>query len=261
MRPSLQNLLLPFALVAGMACESTSTPPADASDVGDGTDGTDAIDVTAPDVLDAQPADAVDSPDGVDILDVSDVPEVPDVAPDLAPDAASGCYLPGYGLCPKGLACVTARCADGSSVTCSCVGDGSHRCVGACPSAADAGAGCALPNGRRCPVGTSCALGRCADGSPVACACADGERVRCTAACPAPSPIEASCGGLRGTRDVQPDCGPARVLLDPALCRCILGYWWDGRGCVPLSNCRCLGNCELLFEDEGSCIRAFGRCS
>jgi hypothetical protein len=45
-------------------------------------------------------------------------------------------------------------------------------------------------------------------------------------------------------------CAPASLVLDPAICRCILGYYWDGRACASSANCRCLGNCEQLYPSR-----------
>ncbi len=67
-----------------------------------------------------------------------------------------------------------------------------------------------------------------------------------------------TCGQAQG--GAATGCAPASLVLDPAICRCILGYYWDGRECVSSANCRCLGNCEQLYPTREACAAAYARC-
>jgi len=124
----------------------------------------------------------------------------------------------------------------------------------------DAPEGCNLPGYGLCARGTSCVVGRCPDGSPVSCFCNNEGQPLCTGACPPPPPTDASvtCGQAQGGSVTG--CAPASLVLDPAICRCILGYYWDGRACVSSANCQCLGNCEQLYPSREACAAAYARC-
>lgn len=69
-----------------------------------------------------------------------------------------------------------------------------------------------------------------------------------------------SCGGAASV--VEPtSCAPDTSLtLDPAICRCILGWIWDGSACVSLSNCHCYGACASLYASREACLSAYARC-
>ncbi len=248
-RALLPSLLVTLA-VHGVACTSTSPSPADVppSDVTDVSDVTDALDVS--DVT-----DVLDATDVTDALDVSDTPDALD-----ASDAGDGCYLPGYGVCPRGTSCITGRCPDGTPVSCFCTSDGRPLCTGACPPPDASPGGCVLPDGNRCALGSTCEVGRCPDGTPITCHCAEGEHLLCTGACP-PPPSDAgiTCGEARSDATAT-SCGPADLVLDPAICRCILGWLWDGHQCVSSANCRCFGNCERLYPTPAACRAAYVHC-
>lgn len=96
----------------------------------------------------------------------------------------------------------------------------------------DAG-GCVIPGYGTCAPSSTCVVARCPDGTPVSCFCSADSMPRCTGACPpldggAGGTIE--CGGARGLAS-PPACAPTRAVLDPQLCRCILGWvQFDLRG-------------------------------
>lgn len=68
-----------------------------------------------------------------------------------------------------------------------------------------------------------------------------------------------TCGQARGDGTVT-GCAPASVVLDPAICRCILGYYWDGRACASSANCHCFSRCEQLYPSREACVAAYARC-
>lgn len=123
----------------------------------------------------------------------------------------------------------------------------------------DASDGCLLTGYGVCPRGTSCVIGRCPDGTPVSCFCSLDGQPLCTGACPPPPDASIACGEARPD-PTTPGCEAAVLQLDPAICRCILGYFWDGRACVSSASCRCLGHCERLYPSEETCRAAYARC-
>ncbi len=68
-----------------------------------------------------------------------------------------------------------------------------------------------------------------------------------------------TCGAATGMASPS-DCAPTRLDLDPALCRCILGWVWNGTACVSLANCHCYGDCGALHPTRESCEARFTAC-
>jgi hypothetical protein len=61
----------------------------------------------------------------------------------------------------------------------------------------------------------------------------------------------------------EPPADPCEAMdaVGDGLCRAILGYAFDGRECVMLGGCDCLGgDCDDLFESEEACEAAYREC-
>lgn len=68
-----------------------------------------------------------------------------------------------------------------------------------------------------------------------------------------------TCGQAKGLV-APPACTPTRAVLDPQICRCILGYAWNGTRCAGLSNCHCYAYCEEVFPTTEACASAYAVC-
>lgn len=127
------------------------------------------------------------------------------------------------------------------------------------PAVSDAGAGCVLPGYGLCARGATCVVARCPDGSPVSCLCPVGAEAQCTGACPPVADGGLTCGEPRALL-ARPPCAPSTPTLDPALCRCILGYAWDGAACASLANCHCYAGCDEVYATREACLDAHAHC-
>jgi len=115
---------------------------------------------------------------------------------------------------------------------------------GACEGI-DAGAPCALGDGRFCPQGQRCpapdGCNTCTCG-PQGLACTE---IACLDAGPAPT-----------------DRGPACRFMDArgeGDCDGYFGVTWNGTACVGVTGCRCVGaDCGRLYADRPSCLAACG---
>lgn len=65
---------------------------------------------------------------------------------------------------------------------------------------------------------------------------------------------------LCSTCEPEPDrCAPGRRPTARGNCRQILGYYWNGRSCTPLSGCRVV-SATGLFRTAAHCARAYHQC-
>ncbi len=63
-----------------------------------------------------------------------------------------------------------------------------------------------------------------------------------------------------GTCTAEPDCGPFDARGE-GRCALFFGYAWDGRSCVGVSGCSCVGtDCGRLFDNLDDCNTAFADC-
>ncbi len=61
--------------------------------------------------------------------------------------------------------------------------------------------------------------------------------------------------------DDDPDCAPMDARGE-GLCDAFFGYAWNGRMCVGISGCSCVGtDCRALFETPRECEMAYGGCT
>ncbi len=123
----------------------------------------------------------------------------------------------------------------------------------------EGGTPCTFPGYGACARGTECTIARCADGTLTRCSCSPTGETACTGQCPPVSDGGLTCGVARATL-VRPPCPAATPTLDPAICRCILGYVWNGSTCVSLSNCHCYAGCDELYDSIEQCRAAHAHC-
>lgn len=123
----------------------------------------------------------------------------------------------------------------------------------------EGGTDCVLPGYGTCARGTTCVIARCPDGTPVSCFCSPQGEPRCTGACPPPPDAGVTCGAPRSQLE-RPPCAPATPTLDPMICRCILGYAWDGSACASLANCHCYAGCDEVYMTREACLAAHAHC-
>lgn len=66
------------------------------------------------------------------------------------------------------------------------------------------------------------------------------------------------CGQAKGA--YKPDaCAPSGAKGD-GMCRCIIGWHWDGMRCAGLGGCTCIANCDRVYATEEACRLAYARC-
>jgi len=74
-------------------------------------------------------------------------------------------------------------------------------------------------------------------------------------------PICSTCERDAPTRPDPTDrCGPNYHPVARGDCRSVLGYYWDGRVCNPLSGC-VVTNPDGLFRTQEACARTFAFCN
>jgi hypothetical protein len=178
------------------------------------------------------------------------------------------CNLPSGETCPVGARCPIDRCT-----VCACVTPGRLMCGNICP---DAGPPTDVPSPRSCrtegdcPAGTFCdgppgcgvpwrcvAARPCTDDLAPFCGC-DGVTFRSSSTCPGqPFRSRGACpSGDAGT----PECAPQDARGE-GLCGAFFGFAWDGRVCVGISGCRCVGaDCRGLAGDPDACRLRYARC-
>jgi hypothetical protein len=73
-------------------------------------------------------------------------------------------------------------------------------------------------------------------------------------------PIECGSSALYvGTHDV---CDSMDVAGAGGVCNCIMGYYWNGTGCVYLDACECVGtDCDKLTLTEAECQASHASCT
>lgn len=182
-----------------------------------------------------------------------------------------GCLMPNDEVCPPYSRCALDRCT-----VCYCDGNGSLSCSGSsdCP-AQDAGVdagparSCVSNNDCRggelcdgppgCGVRWTCVSGRActADSAPF-CGC-DGRVFYGSSSCPGqPYQNRGLCG------IVPPDAGnqcAAQNAAGSGNCAAFFGYAWNGRTCVGISGCGCVGSdCRTLAQSPEECRMRYSAC-
>jgi hypothetical protein len=80
--------------------------------------------------------------------------------------------------------------------------------------------------------------------------------VCCNASCGLCTPPGTACS----LEACEPDCSPQDARGEGS-CETVIGWAWNGRACVPLSGCSCVGgDCPNLFRAPGECEAYFGAC-
>lgn len=149
----------------------------------------------------------------------------------------------GEGMCKKLLGFVW----DGSSCTalsgCNCVGSGCGQLLSQ--------AECALAH-KTCPKPDPCAGKACGDTCTT-----------CSPDAPCP-PVVETCDGtgqcVVGTPVCDVSCAPMDAKGEGA-CAAFFGYAWNGKECVGLGGCSCVGaDCKKLTFDLAACQAAHAKC-
>jgi hypothetical protein len=183
---------------------------------------------------------------------------------------APGCRLPDGTICatgancPAGDGCNTCVCGPNGALSCT-----ERACIDAGP-APDV-----TPTPRSCRTGRDCPSGlcdgppgcgvpwRCVEARPCTgdvtpfCGC-DGMTFLGSSSCPG-QPFRAR-GPCTGSDGGAPSCAPQDATGD-GLCDAFFGFAWNGRTCVSVSGCRCVGaDCGSLARDPMGCFARYGSC-
>lgn len=90
----------------------------------------------------------------------------------------------------------------------------------------------------------------------------------CEGNCELPQPTYAAClaaheacwtDACRGGGGLCP-CRAIHVSVEPG-CTDLMGWGWNGRGCVQYVGCACSGECSLLQRDDATCLSRYEACS
>jgi len=182
----------------------------------------------------------------------------------------AACTFPDGRVCPVGQRC---RAPDGCN-TCACGRDGTLACTElAC---VDAGPPPDAPT-RTCRTSSDCPRSMMCDGPPgcdvpwtcvpargctadVApfCAC-DGTTFYGSSSCPGrPYRARSICGPSADAGTVS--CAPQDARGEGA-CDGFFGYAWNGRACVGVTGCRCVGaDCPSISRDPDTCRARYAAC-
>ncbi len=183
-----------------------------------------------------------------------------------------GCDLGDGRVCPRGQSCPSP---DGCNI-CFCDSTGMLACTGrAC---VDAGPPEDVPVPRSCRSTGDCPPSMLCDGPPGCdtiwtcvpvrgctadlspfCGC-DGATFESSSTCVGrPYQHRGACSGA-SDGGVAPACAPQDASAD-GRCDLFLGYAWNGRTCVGLGGCRCVGaDCPSLYRDMRQCLAAHAGC-
>lgn len=179
----------------------------------------------------------------------------------------AACTLPDGRVCPQGQRCMTGPCS-----ACTCRAGGQLVCEGwSCPDAgpvdvvaprscrtsSDCPPSMICDGAQGCDVPWVCVPARpcTADLAPF-CGC-DGRTFQSSSSCP---------GQQYRSRGACPDAGTTNVCRAQdaraeGLCDLFLGVAWNGRVCVSLGGCRCVGaDCGSIVRTQEECVRAHATC-